>query len=167
MTTAFIDYLERLRDREDRGALAALRRGLSGEQASMTRMHAHVVPFLPRDAPRLVEDAHYVVASLFALHSKPGASGRTLGACLADLAHQTGSASIEGRFVALLESSREDLLVHLRNAVALLKSKEIGVDYRQLLKDLIHWDHPSQFVQRAWAKDFWSPRPAQEQGAPT
>ena len=64
MSDALIDHLERLRDRQDRAALSNLRRGISGDRAGQSRMHPHVVPFLPKNWQR--QDDYYLVASLFA-----------------------------------------------------------------------------------------------------
>jgi len=154
VSDALIDHLERLRDRQDRAALSALRRGLSGDPAGQSRMHPHVVPFLPKNWQR--QEDYYLVASLFALHPTPGGQG-TLGSVLAQVQRASGSGSTENRVVALLESHREDVPQHLRHAVDLARSKGVAIDWRRLLKDLAGWDHPDQYVQRAWARDFWTP----------
>ena len=108
-------------------------------------------------------DCYYLVASLFALHQISWQGDekfdykRNLGASFAKLqASSDGNESTEKRFVALLNSHQEDLANHLRHAVSLLKSKEIGIDWLQLLKDLQRWDNDDRRVQRDWAKAFWS-----------
>ena len=53
----FITYLEELRDREDRGALAALRRGLGQPPGSAVEMYRYVVPWLPARTTRRREAA--------------------------------------------------------------------------------------------------------------
>src|SRR5262249_54428628 len=65
-----------------------------------------------------------------------------LGASFAWLGSQVDSKSIEKRFVALLNCHEDDLAEHLRHAIGLLRSKEIPVDWIQLLKDLRNWNHP-------------------------
>src|ERR1035437_1147702 len=67
----FAGYLARLAERDDRGALAALRRGLGKEPGEAPEMFPYVVPWLPRQASIWAEQAYYLVASLFGLHSKP------------------------------------------------------------------------------------------------
>jgi len=152
----FVGYLEALREREDRGALAALRRGLGKPPGTVAGMHPLVVPRLPPRAHRAEEDLYYLVASLFAYHDKPGGEGN-MGATFRRVWEAAErSDSVEQRFMALLESHREDVPHHLRQAVGLAKSKETPVDYRQLLADLRYWDHPDRFVQRNWARDFWA-----------
>jgi len=159
----FIIYLESLVRRQDRAALAALRRGLGKPPGTALEMARYVVPFLPRERP-WTEDAYYLVAALFAYWhqgrdvvaaSPPG----NLGGSLALLVTPESSASLDLRVTALLKGHRDDLPVHLRQAVGLLKSKDISVDWHQLLKDLLNWDHEDQFVQRNWAKAFWGRHP--------
>jgi len=148
---------------KDRGALAALRRGLGREPGEVAEVHPYVVPWLPKGARRDVEDAYYLVASLFASHPmhwhRTEEGGRhTFGASLERLARQSGSAGVEPRLIAILNSPREDLPNRLRQAVGLLKTHEIPVDWARLLKDLRHWDSDQRWVQRNWAADFWGAR---------
>jgi len=158
----FIRYLEDLVRNRDRGALADLRRGLGKPPGTALEMHRHVVPFLPQGKP-WTEAAYYLTAALFAywhqgkdeVAPNPPAN---LGASLARMATGDNEDSLDRRFTALLKSHREDLPHHLRQVVGLLKSNDIPVDWSQLLKDLLIWDHEEQFVQRNWARSFWGRR---------
>jgi len=149
-----VAYLEDLRDRGDRGALAALRRGLQRAPGEDPATYPYVVPWLPKEAGRWEEDAAYLVASLFASHSDVGGFG-TLGAAFGRLAAASNRESVERRFVALLSADAEDLPKHLRHAVSLLRAGEVSVAWERLLTDILHWGHESGYVQRRWAKDFW------------
>lgn len=151
----FVEYLEQLRDREDRGALAALRRGLGKSPGSATETHRYVVPWLPAGAGRREEEAHYMVASLFAAHPGPGGRGN-MGDTLALVAKGGRAASTERHFVALLKSHPEELAERLRHVVALARSHDVPVCWHQLFRDIRDWQHPNQYVQRAWARGFWS-----------
>lgn len=162
MSEAMIDHLERLRDRRDRAALSALRRGLSGDAASQAHMHPHVVPFLPKY--ERLHDWYYLVASLFGLHPEAGGQG-SFGAAMRRVVALMKSTSTEARFIALLDAHPEDLPDHLRHAIDLARAKSVPVDYRQLLKDLNAWDHPDQYVQRRWARDFWAPSTKNSSGS--
>lgn len=158
---AFVQHLERLSDREERAALAALRRGLGKAAGEAAEVYPYVMPFLPADTGDRRQEAYFLVGSLFAWHPlswRDGAQGRSrnLGASFARLAQQVESGSIEGRFVALLNSHRDDLPQHLRHAVGLLRSRDVPVDWAQLLRDLQGWDWQSRSVQRAWASAFWA-----------
>lgn len=164
----FINYLRGLVEREELAALAALRRGLGKEPGTAPEMYPYVVPFLP-DRPTAYHEApYYLVAALFAWHQKDWSSDdpyrSNLGASLARLrweqavehgekAPEQGD-SIERRFVALLSSAREDLPYHLRQLIGLLRTKEVPINWRQLLYDIGFWDDDRN-VQRRWASAFW------------
>jgi CRISPR system Cascade subunit CasB len=62
---------------------------------------------------------------------------------------------VEKRLVALLNCHRNDLPDHLRHTIGLLKSKEIPVNWTQLLWDVQNWQRESRDVQRNWARQFW------------
>ena len=143
------------------GALAALRRGLGKPPGSVAEMYPYVMRYLPERASRNAEDAYFLIAALFAWHQLDWTAGeerkerRNFGASFHRLALSADSQSIEKRFVALLDARGEDLPEHLRHAVGLLKSKEIPVDWVQLLEQVSVWDHDDRRVQRAWARAYW------------
>ena len=159
----FAEYLESLYERDDRAALASLRRGLGRAPGEAGEMHRYVVPRV-QGLKVWQEDAYYIVAALFALH--PGRSWRApgdgakqktnLGASLGILAQE--SPSVERRFVALLNARVEELPHHLRNIISLLKSsqKEIPVDWAQLIENITRWNHENRRVQREWSRAFWT-----------
>lgn len=149
----FLGHLRRLAKDEDRGALAALRRGLGQPPGTVAEMHPHVVPYLD-DAAWRDRDRFYIVGALFGLHSAPHGLGN-MGAVFRRVADASNSESIEKRFLALLKSHREDLFDHLRHAVALAGGKDVPVNWQQLLRDLAWWDHEDRRVQRNWAREFW------------
>jgi len=156
---AFADHLITLADRQDRAALAALRRGLGKGPGETAEPYLYVGRFLPEEPWR--EAAFLLTAALFALHPLPwpGATDprrSNLGGSLARLSRNVESDSVERRVVALLNSHSDDLPDHLRRIVALLKTHDIPVDWAQLLHDVQGWDWPSRSVQRAWARSFWA-----------
>jgi CRISPR system Cascade subunit CasB len=158
-TNPFVEYLESLR--EDRGALAALRRGLGRGPGTVASMYPYVVRWLPDDAPRWRESAYYSIAALFAYHPDSG-KGKNMGAHFARARDPHGdNTAIERRFTALLAAHVDDLDSYLRQAVSFLKSKEVPVNWHQLLSDVLNWGHPDRYVQQQWARAFWG-RPAQE-----
>lgn len=159
----FIDYLQGFVEREDRAPLAMLRRGLGKSPGEAAEMHRYILPFLGEDACWREEEAYYRVASLFAWHQRdwhreetqPVFRSRNFGASFTLLTQETGSESIEARFVALLNCRFDDLPEHLRHGVGLLKAHDIPVDWAQLLRDLRHWEREDRSVQRAWARAYW------------
>jgi CRISPR system Cascade subunit CasB len=164
----FISRLEDLARKEERGPLAALRRGLGKKPGQAPEMYPYVVPWISERSSRGWEDALYLVAALFAWHPLvwhrvEGEYSANLGASLSLVARDTESESIEGRFVALLNAPSADLPVHLRHAIGLCKANEVPVDYVQLLGDLQHWEALERRVQRRWAAGFWAPERREEE----
>ncbi|HZU75702.1 MAG TPA: type I-E CRISPR-associated protein Cse2/CasB, partial [Dehalococcoidia bacterium] len=80
---------------------------------------------------------------------------RNLGASFARLSQKTGSASVERRFRALLDSRFVDLPEHLRHAISLMRAHDVPVSWTDLLRDIRNWSHPDRPVQREWARTYW------------
>ena len=125
-------------------------------------MYRYVQPWLGKRSPRWREDAYYLVAALFASHQmswqhdKDQSSGSTnLGASFARIAVGDSQEAVERRFTALLDAPLDDLYIHLRHAVSLLKARDAPVDWVRLLSDLNSWNHEDRWVQRNWARAFW------------
>src|SRR4051794_39711919 len=91
----FVQFLQGFVEREDRAPLAALRRGIGKTPGEAAEMHRYVVPFLPRESRWGEDDAHYLIAALFALHQRSWPDGddpraaTNLGASFAQLARVT------------------------------------------------------------------------------
>lgn len=145
----FIEHLEGLARREDRGALAALRRGLGKPAGSVTAMMPLVVPFLPRT--RDSHGAYFLVASLFALHPESTHEGN-MGTTFRQLGDHE---SAKRRFIALLDCHEDDLHDHLRHAVSLARAKNAPINYRLLLEHCLRWNEPDRAVQLGWAREYW------------
>ncbi|MCY1534317.1 CRISPR-associated protein Cse2 [compost metagenome] len=153
----FITHLEALKAR-DRGALAALRHSLAFEPGSYPKAFPYVERFAgaaahERDARRL---ALYAVAGLFARH--PQQASQSFATALGELLRRRGSASIEGRFIALLGADAENIVEYLRQGVSLLDAEGVGCDYVRLLDDLSHWMNPTADpgrLRQRWARDFY------------
>lgn len=149
----FVRSLVALVKRDDRAVLAELRRSLQQPLAAMP----YVAPFL-HDDDRREENAFILVAGLFALHPVHGT--KSLATQLARVAEKSDSVAL--RFRALLDSEPEDLGVHLRHAVSLARANELPIDYDDLLGAVRWWGHETKWKQRAWARDFFTPRHADE-----
>ncbi|KKW67376.1 CRISPR-associated protein Cse2 [Lampropedia cohaerens] len=161
----FIQYLTTLAER-DRGALATLRHSLAFAPGAYPRAFPYVERFAgaaahERDARRL---ALYAVAALFARHPKQQA--QSFASAFGQLFRKRGSASIENRFVALLEADAENIFDYLRQAISLLAVDDMGLNYATLLKDLSVWMNPNRNpdpLRQRWARDFY--RAAQDEEA--
>jgi CRISPR system Cascade subunit CasB len=55
----------------------------------------------------------------------------------------------------LLDADEDELPWRLRQIVSLTTASGIALDWPQLLKDLLGWDHPDRYVQRRWAREYW------------
>lgn len=151
---------------ENRAALAALRRGIGRPIGEVNDPMRYLGRWFSNGDWRR-ENAFYLVASLFATHQiswESDVQSRTstnLGASFDHLAtkvegeRQGGREGVERRFVPLLNAHVDDLPVHLRHAVSLLRSKEIPIDWARLVLDVENWDRESRLVQRSWARAFW------------
>ncbi|NLG51543.1 MAG: type I-E CRISPR-associated protein Cse2/CasB [Chloroflexi bacterium] len=150
----FVIHLQSLAQREDRAALAVLRRGLGQPPGTVAAMYPYVVRWLPDDVGARLEAVYYTIAALYALHPMPGGGGN-LGASLRRIPGSEENPAIERRFTALLAAHSDDLAGYLRQAVSLLKSKEVPIDWSQLMADIQRWNHPARIVQKEWARAFW------------
>ena len=154
--------LERLIERENRAALAALRRGLGKEPGGAPEMFPIIVPLLPAARLRRRDEAcAYLIASLFGMHPRSwkaegsGRRSRNLGASLRQLRQRTESEGPQRRFVALLNSDADDLGHRLRDVIGLLRDAGLPVDWEQLTRDILAWERADREVQLRWARAFW------------
>jgi len=162
----FVGHLRHLAegDGENRGALADLRSGLGRAPAESPRLLKHVVPFLGERA-HSADRWFYLVGALFGWHPRHE-QGRSLAEGLGGLRQKGAiSDSAGARFVALIASHPDDLPGRLREAIGLLRSNDIGLDWFQLLHDLTQWTHPDGYIQLKWARKFYRQARAPENNA--
>lgn len=172
---ALVHFLERQRDAKGRANLAELRRG-AADPLRDTRSIWILGGMLP-ETNGWAFDAYRLVGTLYAIHAQrfttpeggynvpkfkedgnddPYAR-KSFGESLQRLRTQLGAGqdSLDQRFVALLDSDREDIAVPLRGFIQRIASAEarIPVDYTRLLNDLLYWDGDK--TKRQWARDYW------------
>ena len=158
----FVNRLEKLKESQDRAALAALRRGLGQPPGHAPEMHPYVVRFLPNNANSWVEQSYYLVASLYGLHPDMG-KGENLGRHFAKTLDPDPekNKAVERRFTALLTAHPDDLHFYLRQAISFLKSRPepVAVNWHQLMQDVLDWGsyYKQARVQKQWARYFWNP----------
>lgn len=161
---SFINYLYSLADGNNRGALADLRRGLTGQPGTVPAMFPYIAPWVPDEMRNTwQEKVYYLVASLFAYYQAGSYGGARLrteegnfgkhSRALKDEGKQ--SASFEMRFTNLLNAHQEDLSTYLRQIISQMRSNEIAINWHQLLHDLLRWNSESQYIQRQWANSYW------------
>lgn len=152
----FIEYLERLSASENRGVLAALRRGLQHEPGMCIEMYPYIMPWLEKVKSAWKRKIYYLIATLYAYHSSTSRSGN-LGDVFRKIYLNKGkNPSIEQRFIALLRCNLEDLAYHLRQAIALAKSENLPIHWKELFYDLKRWSYAESYPPyEKWAQSFW------------
>lgn len=137
----FLNYLRQFRN--DRGAMADLRRALTPAQ------RPRAWPFLAKFGG-IGEPRFETVAGLFARHPMETPLGNLGGTCR----QLSGEyKSFDGRFRRLLRCDRDSICQHVRPIVFTAAAKSIPVNYEQLFLDLWYW---SDRVKERWAAEFWA-----------
>jgi len=141
-------------DSPDRGKLATLRRGLQDP----VEAYAIILPYLPAEISNRELDTYALLAALFASHPSAGYTGN-MGHHMRRACGDAVEAT-ERRFVNLLRAEAADLPMLLRQAVSYIRSKDnVFINWEQLRKDLLAWEHPERYVQKSWARGFWGYQP--------
>lgn len=149
---------------ENRGALADLRSGLRTDPGQAPRMFKHVVPYIGENVSKSDSRWFYVVGAMFGANTR-NIEDVSFGKCFDHYAKiyekktqmnkDEKKKRGEARFIAILGSHEDDIHHRLYHAIRLFKSENLGIDYKQLLKDLINWNHPDHYVQNKWACDYY------------
>jgi CRISPR type I-E-associated protein CasB/Cse2 len=151
---AFVGALRRARN--DRGKLAALRRGLTDNP----RMHVDAWPVVASLGGDIAQPVFVTVAALFASHPEES-NARNFGDTCRSIALKDSSDhslpdSFERRFRRLLACGDvEDVSGQLRSWVRLGASKGVGVNYESLFADLWNWPRYADRIRVKWAGSFW------------
>lgn len=151
--STFIEHLEK-RSLEDKKVRAVLKKSLTFDPGQYPLAYPYVEAFI-NDESSWKREIYYLVAGLWAINSNSNSNNKfTISAACATYMLKTGSASIENRFITLIDSDNTQLFYRLRQMISLLKDYQI--DFDMLLKDLMFWDNEKKFTQRAWAKEFYT-----------
>jgi CRISPR system Cascade subunit CasB len=156
-----------------RGDLAILRRNAGrtvGESRNALSLFYRVLP--PPLVGKWDEEVYFLAATLFALNqtSRLGDFGSTMravdrlrGGSPADAEGREGP--IDRRMRILLDSEFErvagqpgggELAYRLRQCMKLAASEGVGIDGPLLLRHLRSWGHPNRWVQKQWARSYFS-----------
>lgn len=151
--------------------LATLRTGVGrapGDISGLWRYYRAVVPdkvaALGTIHPSLT--AEHMALTLFAVHQQSQSArmhreGSPLGACLRALrvsAFSDNPDALDRRVkAAAATDSVEELAVHLRGLVRLLRDQKIPLDYTALVQDLADWHYPDARgrVRRRWGAQYY------------
>jgi len=146
-----VQTLNDLARKEDRAALARLRRALdpNGIVGAYRYLHASM-----EQGDRLEDVA--LVAALFGHNPFHDYSDRTsIGSACAMLARDESEDAAERRFNRLLSADRDGLAIDLVGVAKRADRKGIHIDYEQLAHHIRDWASDDRHVQLAWAKDYY------------
>ena len=153
--------------REDRGMLAALRRGISA--ASEHQAWPHIAPYCNLSEPK--QRAVWLVVAAAAATLAPDGLVRTgrgvgnFGVTLRKLAFgSTGEkgekalTSFEARFRRLLTcQTTEEICRHVSGVIRAASAKGVAVDLEQFFGDLMKWEQTQEPTTKVrWAQTYWS-----------
>ncbi len=152
-------FVEELAERSQKESKvrAVLKRSLAFDPGTYPSAFPYIEHRLKSDDGEWKRKVYYLVAGLWAMYWRDRNSGA--GQSLANVCRMLywandQSSSIERRFITLIDADSEQLPYRLRQMVSLLKEYEI--DFNNLSKDLLSWDHPDKFIQIRWAREFYN-----------
>ncbi|MCO5044034.1 MAG: type I-E CRISPR-associated protein Cse2/CasB [Kiritimatiellae bacterium] len=141
----FVEYLDRYKN--DRGALAQLRGGLSDN------LRPRTWPLLGGFAGKSIGDRRFeIVAALWAYAPELDADESNLGETIRAMTGNGGEGSMDIRFRRLLSCSDEEITERVVPLVRMAQSKGVRIGYARLLFDLLWW---GEKVRIAWARSYW------------
>lgn len=148
----FVGALRRIR--EDRGKLAALRRGLTDNP----RLHVNAWPVVAGLGGDIGQPVFVAIAALFASYHEES-NARNFGETCRRIAQGDDKQiadSFERRFRRLLACSDvADVIDQLRSWIRLAASRNVGVNYESLTFDLLLWNKFADDIRVRWACAFW------------
>lgn len=152
-------FLERLR-KLDAGERAQLKRcaGLSLREAP--HLMGLFFRVLPAGVGRMREEAYFAIATLFPLVEEGGQDN--FGTALRrarPVTKKDERAPLDRRIEILLDADWDQFVFRLRQALRLLKSKEVKVNWQHLADDMLYWTHPKRTVQERWARAYFAEQP--------
>lgn len=110
---------------------------------------------LPYGVAPQEEEMYFLVATLFPLAS--GGGKENFGGSLRSARKaRENTKGLDRRIETLLDADDSQLSFRLRQAVHYLQSNRIPINWELLLSDLLHWTHPERYVQRHWARSYFS-----------
>lgn len=143
-------------NKEDRGVMADLRRGLS--ETTQNRAWPHISQFcdLRNKRERAVVQ---LIAAGFAIHGSSSSENANFGSVMRRIAMGEGKGdeglkTFESRFRRLLSASNaEELCDFLPGIIRTAETKGITVNFSRLYKDILYW---SNDIKVNWAASFWT-----------
>ncbi len=154
----FVDMLLKLDSEDKKGALAEIRRASSNPDEDFLMLRV-IGSYLPKNLEAYELNDYKRLACLFATHKMHTEKENFNFGDTCRLIHQildAGKDSFESRFAALLNAHSEDLYHLLLPVVRYAKDKDVSINYDTLFNDMRGWGRPDKYVQKKWAKTFWT-----------
>ena len=150
----FMTNLNRL----DMGSRARLKRSAGKSLREARSTIGIFYALLPHPTPPSAEESIYwLIATHFPLLE--GTDRGNLGAALRRIRTSENEKGLNRRFEALLDADYTQLAYRLGQTIRLLHANKEKLNWVGLLTDLLHWEHPERFVQKAWAKSYFALSP--------
>ena len=166
------DFIDELRtiQKHDRGRMSALKRN-AGE-VLLGRGTAWFYGLLKTPIQKRNREVYYLIATLFDFNRRVSNQGDFGQALLQLCKNMKREPKDFRRFHILLDAELDrvhdpddpespwadgggELAFRLRQMVKLMASKEVGINWPDLLVDLCSWSHPNRRVQKKWARSFF------------
>lgn len=80
----------------------------------------------------------------------------SFGLSLRGVRNETNSNGLDRRVERLLDADESQLPFYLRREVQYVTNEGGSIDWLYLLKDLLNWGHADRYVQRNWARDYFT-----------
>ncbi|MCW1970179.1 MAG: type I-E CRISPR-associated protein Cse2/CasB [Anaerolineae bacterium] len=149
-------FLERLRTLRP-GDRAQLKRSAGMSLSEATQVIGLFYRLLPLGVAVYNEPHYFLIATLFPLTDEGGQGN--FGIALRHIRPKTKSSErnpLDRRVEILLDADATQFPFRLRQALRLLKSKDVKVNWQSLAEDILNWGHPNRFVQKNWAKAYFA-----------
>lgn len=158
--TGFIERLAKL----DRGDMAVLKRSAGSTLAEARNAMSVFYRIYPARSGDRDEEIFFLIATLYA--SNPQSLAGNFGITMKAIRNNGGSPEAVDRRMSVLLDSEFDVIdgfrngggemaYRLRQCVKLAASKQVGVNWPQLIGDLRFWGHPSRRVRKQWARTYF------------
>lgn len=139
---------------------------------------------LPRGVSTWQEERYFLLATLYPLDRRqrerdrqavrrvdeaaepPITGGKSLGQSFRGARTARNESGLDRRFARLLDAGIDDISFQLRQAIMRLSADHAPINWAQLTRDILAWDHPSRYVQRNWARDYVAPDSQEQEPQP-
>lgn len=135
----------------------------------LERKHPGIPVFIrivPPNIRNWEEQRFFLLATLFPWGRVDREQEGNLGSALRSVRNGDNEKYLDGLMERLLGCDYEMLPMLLREAIRYLDAQGRGLNWKKLLHDILRWEHELYWVQREWARSFFSDNKEKEQVDP-